>query len=86
MIIQNKKLYGIAKNEVERINFHPKLSSLKWFLIKGIIIISVTILLMLVTDIYNDPNAIRQSFIYIGGYLTIKLIFIISLLIFKERG
>lgn len=86
MLIQNKKLYNISKNEVERTSFHPKLSSLKWFFIKGIIIISITILLMLLTDIFNDPNAIRESFMYIGGYLTIKVMFIISLLIFKERG
>lgn len=86
MLIQNRQLYNISKSEVLRTGFHPKISSLKWFLIKGVIIISVTVLLMLLSDIFNDPNAIRESFMYIGGYLSLKVMFIISLLIFKERG
>ena len=86
MTIQNKKFYDIAKNEVERASFHPKMTSLKWFMIKAFLIISITIILMLASDIYNDEHAIRDVFIYIGGYLTIKVMFIISLLLFKERG
>ena len=86
MLIQNRQLYNISKSEVLMSGFHPKISSLKWFFIKGVIIISVTILLMLLKDIFNDPNAIRESFMYIGGYLSLKVMFIISLLIFKERG
>jgi hypothetical protein len=67
-------------------SFRPRLSSLFWFLIKGVIVISVTIALMLISNIYNDSHAIREVFLYIGGYLTMKVTFIASILINKERG
>ena len=86
MVIQNKKFYNIAQNEFLKETFHPKISSIIWYLVKGILVISVTILLLLLSDIYNDSHAIREIFLYIGGYLTIKVTFIISLLINKERG
>jgi hypothetical protein len=67
-------------------SFRPRLSSLFWFLIKGVLVIAVTIALMLISDIYNDSHAIREVFLYIGGYLTMKVTFIASILINKERG
>ncbi len=86
MVIQNKRFYNVAKNEFLKETFHPKISSIFWFMLKGVLVITVTILLMLLSDIYNDPHAIREVFLYIGGYLTIKVTFIISLVINKERG
>ena len=86
MVIQNKRIYGIAKNEFLKESFRPRLSSLFWFLIKGVLVITVTIALMLISDIYNDSHAIREVFLYIGGYLTMKVTFIASILINKERG
>lgn len=86
MVIQNKRFYNIAKNEFLKETFHPKISSIIWYLVKGVLIISVTILLMLLSDIYNDSHAIREIFLYVGGYLTIKVTFIVSLVINKERG
>ena len=86
IVIQNKRIYNIAKNEFLMQSFRPKLSSVVWYLVKGILVISVTVLLVFLFDIYNDSHAIREVFLYIGGYLTIKVTFIISLLINKERG
>ena len=86
MVIQNRKFYNIAQNEFLKETFHPKISSIIWYLVKGILVISVTILLLVLSDIYNDSHAIREIFLYVGGYLTIKVTFIASLLINKERG
>ena len=86
MVIQNRKFYNIAQNEFLKETFHPKISSIILDLVKGILVISVTILLLVLSDIYNDSHAIREVFLYVGGYLTIKVTFIISLLINKERG
>ena len=86
MVIQNRKFYNIAQNEFLKETFHPKISSIIWYLVKGILVISVTILLLVLSDIYNDSHAIREVFLYVGRYLTIKVTFIISLLINKERG
>ena len=86
MVIQNRKFYNTAQNEFLKETFHPKISSIIWYLVKGILVISVTILLLVLSDIYNDSHAIREVFLYVGGYLTIKVTFIISLLTNKERG
>ena len=86
MVIQNRKFYNIAQNEFLKETFHPRISSIIWYLVKGVLVISVTILLLVLSDIYNDSHAIREIFLYVGGYLTIKVTFIISLLINKERG
>lgn len=86
MVIQNRKFYNIAQNEFLKETFHPKISSIIWYLVKGILVISVTILLLVLSDVYNDSHAIREVFLYVGGYLTIKVTFIISLLTNKERG
>jgi len=86
MIIQNKIIYNVSQSELDKATFRPTVSSLIWFLIKGIIIASATILIVILGDLYDDPNAIRILFIYIGGYLLIKVLFIISILLFKERG
>ena len=86
MIIQNKIIYNVSQSELDKATFRPALSSLICFLIKGIIIASATILIVILGDLYDDPNAIRIVFIYIGGYLLIKVLFIVSILLFKERG
>ena len=86
MIIQNKNIYNVSQSELDLATFKPTVSSIIWFIIKGIIIGSVTILIVLLDDLYVDPNPIRKLFIYIGGYLLIKVLFIISILLFKERG
>ena len=86
MVSQNKKFYNVAQNEFLKEAFHPRISSIIWYLVKGILVISVTILLLVLSDIYNDSHAIREIFLYVGGYLTIKVTFIASLLINKERG
>jgi len=86
MVIQNKKFYNVAQNEFLKETFHPRISSIIWYLVKGVLVISVTILLLVLSDIYNDSHAIREIFLYVGGYLTIKVTFIASLLINKERG
>ena len=86
MVIQNRKFYNVAQNEFLKETFHPRISSIIWYLVKGVLVISVTILLLVLSDIYNDSHAIREIFLYVGGYLTIKATFIVSLLINKERG
>ena len=86
MVIQNKKMFDIAKNDVLKASFHPKVSSIIWYMIKGVLVISITILLVFISDIYNDSHAIREIFLYIGGYLTIKITFIMSIVMNKERG
>lgn len=86
MIIQNKLIYNVSQSEIDKATFKPTLSAILWFSIKGILVASITILIVIFGDLYDDSNAIRILFIYIGGYLLIKVLFITSILLFKERG
>ena len=83
IIIQNRQLYNNISNSIYEIK--PRRMVFIWFVLKAILIIIFTIILIFISKIYDNPNAIRIMFLYLIGYLSLKVIFIISLLIYERR-
>ena len=86
MIIQNKKMYEMAQNKYNMFEIRPRRYVFLWYLLKSLAVIGFSIGIVFIADLFNNSNAIRIIFIYLFGYLSLKIIFVILLITNKERG
>lgn len=86
MIIQNKKMYEMVKSKYNMFEIRPRRTVFIWYFLKSLLVISFTISLVFIADLFHNDNAVRIIFIYIFGYLSLKIIFVILLITNKERG
>ena len=84
MLIQNKRFFNIQNNEVERAVFHPKKDAFLWYGLRILVIIIGLAFVFLLASFINKNRLLEVSLITLGGILTVKVIFISLLLIFKE--
>lgn len=84
MLIQNKRFFSIQENEVEKALFHPKKDAFIWYGLRILVIIVGLVGIFLLASFMNHNRLLEVSLITLGGILTVKVIFISLLLIFKE--
>ena len=84
MVIQNRSFYRIQKNDIEKALFHPKKSSFLWYGLRILVIIVGFAGIVLLASFIHRDRLLEVSLITLGGIITVKVLFIASLLIFKE--
>ena len=84
MVFQNKRFIEINKNEFEKATFHSNKFSLLWLLIRLLITTIITVLSFFIAYKFFDEKMLKIAIFYIIGYMFIKILFIISLLFYKE--
>lgn len=84
MVKQNARTFKFAKLDPEHTAFNPKKSAILWYLARCILFIGIFVTLAFMADFKNNSNAIWDMVIALGGYLTMKVVFIICLLCFKD--
>ena len=84
MLIQNKRFFRIQENEVEKALFHPKKDAFLWYGLRILVIIVGFAGIVLLASFIHRDRLLEVSLITLGGIVTVKVLFIASLLIFKE--
>ena len=85
MLLQNKDMYNTISTSVGRATFHPKKSSILWYVLRLVIASGLIVGICFLADIGNNPNKLQIVILLLSGYLTIKISFILYLIKF-ERG
>ncbi len=85
MLVQNRDMYNTVSTSVGRATFHPKKSSILWYLLRLVIASGLIFLILFLANIGENPNKLQIVILLISGYLTVKISFILYLIKF-ERG
>ena len=85
MIKQNARITRFSKLDPDHLTFNPKKSALLWYLLRSVLFLGVFISLIFLSDIKNNHQAIWDIVIALGGYLVMKIIFVLCLVFFKEE-
>ena len=85
MKIQNKSFYNTVSSDIGRATFHPKKSSILWYLLRLIVAFGAIVGILFMANIKDNPNKLQIIILLVSGYLTIKFMFIFYLIRF-ERG
>lgn len=84
MLVQSKRFFRIQNNEFEKALFHPKKDAFLWYGLRILVVIIGLGLLFLMACLNHRDHYLEISLMVIGGILTIKVVFIVFLLIKKE--
>ena len=85
MKIQNKSFYNNVSTDIGRATFHPKKSSILWYLLRLVVAFGSIVGILFIAGIKDNPNKLQIVILLVSGYLTIKFMFIFYLIRF-ERG
>ena len=84
MLIQNKRFFRIQNNEFEKTLFHPKKDAILWYGLRILVVVIGLALVFILARLNHSDRYLEISLMVIGGVLTIKIVFIVILLIKKE--
>jgi Na+/proline symporter len=84
MVIQNRSFYRIQKNDVEKALFHPKKNSFLWYGLRILVIILFLAIVYILAYNFHKDRLLEITLMVLGGFMTVKVVFIIILIIFKE--
>ena len=84
MLIQNKRFFQIQKNDIEKAVYSPKKDSFLWYGLRILVIIILLVGIYFLSKWLYPKRLLEITLMVLGGYMTVKVIFILMLLIFKE--
>ncbi len=84
MLIENRSMYNTISTDIGRATFHPKKSSILWYLLRFLVVIGCIVLIVFLADLKNNPHRLQIVILLICGYLTVKILFILNLVFLKE--
>ena len=85
MVKQNARTIRMTKLDPTGTVFYPKKSAMLWYALRFALVVTVLVVLG-----FLAPKDLREKFVIsmlsaLGGYLTLKVIFLIILLCFREK-
>lgn len=85
MVKQNARLVRLNKLDPNHTTFNPHKSAILWFLLRFLLVAGVLVVLGLLAR--NDERTVLVAKMLVagGGYVTVKIVFIILLLTIKKR-
>ena len=86
MVKQNLRMMRFAKLDPKHEVYNPKKSAFLWLLLRMLVVFGVfAALIYLSIDKGGKEKAIIDAVIALCGYITSKIVFIVLIIIFKER-
>lgn len=85
MVKQNARLVRLNKLDPNHTTFNPRKSAILWFLLRFLLVAGVLVVLGLLAR--NDERTVLVAKMLVagGGYVTVKIVFIILLLTIKKK-
>ena len=56
MVLQSKSMYNTISTDIGRATYHPKKSSILWYILRLLVAIGAIVLICYFADIRNNPN------------------------------
>ncbi len=85
LVKQTARIERFAKLDPEGKTLNPKKTALLWYFLRVLVFVGVFVALAFKANIAEDKNGIWLIVTALGGYLTIKVVMIICLLISREK-
>ncbi len=85
MVKQNARMLRMTKLDPTQTVFNPKKSSILWYLLRFVLVLVVFVVLGFLAKDKPRQEFVISMLIALGGYLTLKIIFLIILLCFREK-
>lgn len=85
MVKQNARLTRMVKLDPEHKTFNPKTSSILWYFLRFIVVAAVFVVLGFLIKDKEQTEKIVSMILALAGYATLKIIFLICILIFREK-
>lgn len=85
MVKQNARMTRMVKLDPEHTTFNPKRSSILWYFLRfGVVAVVLVVLGFLIKD-KEQTEKVISMILALAGYATLKIIFLICILIFREK-
>ena len=88
MVKQNARMMRMTKLDPTNTVFNPKKSTILWYLLRfGLVLVVFVVLGFLAKDKPREPinEFVISMLIALGGYITLKIVFLIILLCFRKK-
>ncbi len=85
MVKQNARLVRLTKLDPNHTTFNPRKSAILWFLLRFVLVAGVLVILGLLARNDERPVLVIKMLVAAGGYITVKIVFIVLLLTIKKR-
>ena len=85
MVKQNARLVRLTKLDPQHTTFNPRKSAIMWFLLRFVLVAGVFVILALLAKDLERTELVIKMLIALGGYVTVKIVFIVLLLTIKEK-
>ena len=85
MVKQNARMTRMTKLDPTHTSFNPKKSTILWYLLRFVLVLVVFVVLGFLAKDKPRQEFVISMLIALGGYMTLKIIFIIMLLCFREK-
>ena len=85
MLIQNKRFFEIENDEIKKAVFSPRKDAFIWYGLRLVVTLIGFVGIIILTKFTNESRMLEILLISLGGFLAVKIAFIIYLLIFNER-
>ena len=86
MVKQDARIARFSRLDPEHQTFNPKKSAILWYLLRSTLVIAtfVILALLLYKDGADKKTQLISMLIALGGYMTIKVVFLILLIFFRD--
>jgi len=85
MVKQNARLTRMTRLDPTHTTFSPKKSAILWYLLRFALVLGVFVVLGFLAKDKPRTQFVISMLIALGGYITLKIIFLIILLCFREK-
>ena len=85
MVKQNARMTRMTKLDPTHTTFNPKKSTILWYLLRFALVLVVFVVLGFLAKDRERKDFVISMLIALGGYMTLKVIFIIMLMCVREK-
>ena len=85
MVKQNARMTRMTKLDPTHTTFNPKKSTILWYLLRFALVLVVFVVLGFLAKDRERKDFVISMLIALGGYMTLKIIFIIMLMCVREK-
>ena len=85
MVKQNARMLRMTRLDPTHTTYNPKKSTILWYLLRFSLVLVVFVVLGFLAKDKPRTQFVISMLIALGGYITLKIIFLIILLCFREK-
>ena len=85
MVKQNARMTRLTKLDPEHTTYNPKRSAVLWYFLRFFLVLAIFVVLGYLAKDLERMQFVISMILALAGYVTLKIVFIILILIFREK-